>query len=49
LIEIVDHDRAGTRLASIQGSLERHGYELAASFRHNPGDAESFVADHLSP
>ncbi len=47
LIEVVDHDRAGTRLSLIRSHLERHGYALAKTFRHHADDPESFVADHL--
>ncbi len=47
LVEIVDHDREGTRLASVRGLLESHGYERAETFRHHEKDGSSFVADHL--
>lgn len=47
LVEIVDHDRAGTRLASVKNLLEGLGYELAETFSHHVGDTRSFVADHL--
>lgn len=47
LVEVVDHDRAGTRIAAIKTNLERHGYELAETFRHHADDRQSFVADHL--
>jgi FkbM family methyltransferase len=47
LVEIVDHDRAGTRLASATALLNGHGYELAATVAHNDGAGESFVADYL--
>jgi len=47
LVEIVDHDRAGTRLSGVRTLLERHGYEPEETFRHNAEDSESFVADHL--
>jgi FkbM family methyltransferase len=47
LVEIVDHDGAGTRIAAITTNLERHGYELAETFRHHADDRESFVADYL--
>jgi FkbM family methyltransferase len=47
LVEIVDHDRAGTRLASVRSLLESHGYERAETFRHHEEDSASFVADHL--
>lgn len=47
LVEIVDHDRAGTRLSAIRGFLDDHGYEMVETFSHNVGDNKSFVADHL--
>ncbi len=47
LVEIVDHDRSGTRLAAATALMERHGYELAETFSHHVGDNKSFVADHL--
>ena len=47
LVEIVDHDRAGTRIAAIRPYLQQHGYDLAETVHHHPGDIESFVADHL--
>ncbi len=47
LVEIVDHDRAGTRLSSVQRLFERHGYGLAETFSHHADDSKSFVADHL--
>jgi FkbM family methyltransferase len=47
LVEIVDHDREGTRLASVRSLLEIHGYERAETFRHHEEDSASFVADHL--
>jgi FkbM family methyltransferase len=47
LVEIVDHDRAGTRLAAIQRLLEPHGYALAETIGHNADDDRSFVADYL--
>lgn len=47
LVEVVDHDRAGTRMAAVQSYLERHGYEMVETFRHHAGDSQSFVADHL--
>jgi O-methyltransferase len=48
LVEIVDHDRAGTRLAECRSMMERHGYALAETLAHNPDDSsESFVADYL--
>lgn len=46
VVEIVDHDRAGTRLAGIQSFLQRHGYELVETFQHRPDDSTSFVADY---
>jgi FkbM family methyltransferase len=47
LVEVVDHDREGTRLASITALLASHGYELEETFSHHPADTKSFVADHL--
>ncbi|HUR86533.1 MAG TPA: FkbM family methyltransferase [Solirubrobacteraceae bacterium] len=47
LLEIVDHDRSGSRLESARALLEQHGYELAETFDHHPDNSESFVADHL--
>jgi O-methyltransferase len=47
MIEIVDHDRAGTRLEQTRSFLERHGFGLVDTLAHNPGSTESFVADHL--
>jgi FkbM family methyltransferase len=44
-VEIVDHDRAGTRLESVTRFLERYEYELVDAFRH--GGEDSFVSDHL--
>lgn len=44
-IEIVDHDRAGTRLATVTALLESCGYELVRTFRH--AKADSYVADYL--
>ncbi|MGI9111672.1 MAG: FkbM family methyltransferase [Gaiellaceae bacterium] len=42
-VEVVDHDRRGTRLESVSRLLARAGYELSASSRHG----DSLVADHL--
>lgn len=47
LVEIVDHDREGTRLASVRSLLASHGYEPAEISVHHKGDSASFVADHL--
>ncbi len=47
LVEIVDHDRSGTRLSSARSLLERHGYVLVETFSHHVDDSMSFVADHL--
>ncbi len=47
LIEIVDHNRAGTRLSSVTSLLERDGYKLADTFSHQVEDSKSFVADYL--
>ncbi len=47
LVEIVDHDRAGTRLSSVTSLLGRYGYEPAEMFSHHVRDSRSFVADHL--
>jgi hypothetical protein len=47
LVEIVDHNCAGTRLASVSGLLERHGYEPAKTLSHHVEDSRSFVTDHL--
>jgi len=44
-VEVVDHDRAGTRLRAITELLGGAGYEAAGAFRHGPEDG--FVADHL--
>jgi FkbM family methyltransferase len=44
-IEIVDHDRAGTRLATITALLESCGYGLVRTFQHDRED--SYVADYL--
>lgn len=47
LIEVVDHDRAGTRLSSLQHLLANNGYDLAQTFRHHADDSDSFVGDYL--
>lgn len=47
LVEIVDHDRLGTRLSAIRGLLAADGYELAETFSHHVGDERSFVGDYL--
>lgn len=47
LVEIVDHDRTGSRLTAAQALLKDHGYELAQSFNHHEDNSKSFVADHL--
>jgi FkbM family methyltransferase len=47
LVEIIDHDRAGTRLDETTRVLGGHGSELAATIAHNPDDEKSFVADYL--
>lgn len=47
LVEVVDHDRAGTRLKAITALLAGHGYETAETFSHHVADTKSFVADHL--
>jgi hypothetical protein len=47
LVEIIDHDRAGTRLEETTRVLGQHGYEPAATIAHNPDDEKSFVADYL--
>lgn len=47
LVEIVDHDRAGTRRSSVQDPFERHGHALAETFGHHADDSKSFVADRL--
>lgn len=47
LVEIVDHDRSGTRLEAVTAMMAEHGYELAETSRHHEGDEQSFVADHL--
>jgi len=47
LVEVVDHDRRGTRLATIKDLLAAHGYEPAQRFTHHEDDSASFVADHL--
>jgi FkbM family methyltransferase len=44
-IEIVDHDRQGTRLDAVKDLLRRYGYELVDTFRH--GGEGSFVSDHV--
>lgn len=44
-IEIVDHDRAGSRPDAISAFLGQHGYELSRVFHHH-GET-SFVADYL--
>ena len=44
-IEIVDHDRQGTRLDAVKDLMRRYGYELVDAFRH--GGEDSFVSDHL--
>lgn len=46
VVEIVDHDGSGARLASITAHLQGHGYELAETFRHHADDRDSFVADY---
>jgi len=48
-VEVVDHDRRGTRLASVSEILGRAGYELVESFRHGEGGDEGigYVSDHL--
>jgi len=43
LVEVIDHDAAGTRLASVQRLLEGYGYELEQAFRHH----SSAIADQL--
>jgi FkbM family methyltransferase len=47
VVEVVDHDRAGPRLASVRALLAPHGYALARTLPHHPGDAASYVADHV--
>jgi len=42
-VEIVDHDRSGTRLEAVTELLGGVGYELVSSFRH----AHEHIADHL--
>ena len=44
-IEIVDHDRQGTRLGAIVDLMRAHGYERVHAFRH--GGEGSFVSDHV--
>lgn len=44
-VEIVDQDRAGTRLASVSELLAGLGYDVAKTFRH--GAEDGYVADHL--
>jgi FkbM family methyltransferase len=44
-IEIVDHDRQGTRLDAVKDLMHGYGYELADAFRH--GGEGSFVSDYL--
>jgi FkbM family methyltransferase len=44
-IEIVDHDRQGTRLDAVKDVLRRDAYELVDTFRH--GGEGSYVSDHL--
>jgi FkbM family methyltransferase len=47
-IEVVDHDRAGTRLRAVAALLAEHGYEQAETAQHDShGEGESFVADYL--
>ena len=45
-VEVVDHDRQGTRLESVNEIVGRCGFELVESFRHGEG-GEGFVSDHL--
>jgi FkbM family methyltransferase len=47
MIEIIDHDEAHSRLASVQRLLDGHGYELAETFWHHPEAERRYVADHL--
>lgn len=44
-VEIVDHDRQGTRLDAVKNLLRHDGYELVDTFRH--GGEGSFVSDYL--
>jgi FkbM family methyltransferase len=43
VIEVVDHDRHGTRLEAVRALLDRAGYRLAETFEHSSG----YVADHM--
>jgi len=43
-VEVVDHDRAGTRLRSITGFLDRCGYDAVRTFEHA---VDGYVSDHL--
>jgi FkbM family methyltransferase len=45
VIEIVDHDRQGTRIDAVKDMMHGHGYEVADTFRH--GGEGSFVSDYL--
>jgi FkbM family methyltransferase len=45
LIEVVDHDRQGTRLDDVKDVMRRCGYEIVDAFRH--GGEGSFVSDYL--
>jgi FkbM family methyltransferase len=49
VIEVVNHDAAGTRLKSVADLLGAYGYEIAKTFQHaTPGsEDESCVADYL--
>ena len=47
LVEVVDHDRAGTRLSAIRELMAGVGYELAETHAHHAGDPRSFVADYV--
>ncbi|HLG58947.1 MAG TPA: FkbM family methyltransferase [Vicinamibacterales bacterium] len=49
LIEVVDHDGAGSRLAEITAFLNRHGYDMATVLQHSAGagTTPSIVADYL--
>ena len=45
VIEIVDHDRQGTRLRTIEDFMRRYDYECVDAFQH--GGDDSFVSDHV--
>lgn len=47
LVKIIDQDRSGTRLRSVEQLLERHGYALAETFNGRLATKQRSVADYL--